>query len=35
MAYKEILVEVIDRLYVGDKEAYPEAELKGFSILAA
>lgn len=35
MAYKEILVEIIDRLYVGDKEAVPEAEKRGFSILAA
>jgi hypothetical protein len=35
MAYKEILVEIIDRLFVGDKEALPEAEKRGFSILAA
>ena len=35
MAYKPILVEVIDRLYVGDKEAVPTAEKRGMSILAA
>jgi len=35
MAYKEILTEIIKNLYVGDKEAYPEAERRGFSILAA
>jgi len=35
MGYKEILTEVIDRLFVGDKEAYPEAERRNFSILAA
>ena len=35
MAYKPILVEVIDRLYVGDEEAVPEANRRGYSILAA
>src|SRR5580658_806468 len=35
MAYKPILVEVIDRLYVGDEEAVPQAEKRGMSILAA
>jgi len=35
MAYKEILTEIIDRLYVGDEEAVPDAERRGFSILAA
>ena len=35
MAYKPILLEVIDRLYVGDEEAVPQAEKRGMSILAA
>jgi hypothetical protein len=35
MAYRPILVEVIDRLYVGDEEAVPQAEKRGMSILAA
>jgi hypothetical protein len=35
VAYKPILVEVIDRLYVGDEEAVPQAEKRGMSILAA
>ena len=35
MAYKPILVEVLDRLYVGDEEAVPEANRRGYSILAA
>jgi predicted protein tyrosine phosphatase len=35
MAYKAILVEVIPRLWVGDEEAVPEANRRGYSILAA
>ena len=35
MAYKPILVEVIDRLYVGDEEAVPEANKRGYQYLAA
>jgi hypothetical protein len=33
--YKAILEEIIPRLYVGDKEALPIAEKRGYSILAA
>ena len=33
--YKPILEEIISRLYVGDKEAVPTAEKRGYSILAA
>jgi hypothetical protein len=33
--YKAILVEVIPRLWVGDKESVPVAEKHGYSILAA
>lgn len=35
MAYKTILTEIIPRLFVGDEEAVPEAEKRGYSILAA
>ena len=35
MAYKPILIEVINRLWVGDEEAVPIAEKRGYSILAA
>jgi hypothetical protein len=35
MAYKTILTEIIPRLYVGDREAVPVAEKRGYSILAA
>jgi len=35
MAYKIILHEIIDRLYVGDEEAIDLAEKRGYSILAA
>ena len=35
MAYKAILTEIIPRLWVGDEEAVPEAEKRGYSILAA
>jgi hypothetical protein len=35
MAYATILDEIIPRLYVGDEEAVPVAEKRGFSILAA
>ena len=35
MAYKAILEEVIPRLWVGDEEAVPEANRRGYSILAA
>jgi hypothetical protein len=35
MAYKTILTEIIPRLYVGDEEAVPVAEQRGYSILAA
>jgi hypothetical protein len=35
MPYKIILHEIIDRLYVGDKESVPVAEQRGYSILAA
>ena len=33
--YKAILENIIDRLYVGDEEAVPEANRRGYSILAA
>lgn len=33
--YKTILHEIIPRLYVGDQEALPKAEERGYSILAA
>jgi len=35
MAYKAILEEVIPHLWVGDEEAVPEANRRGYSILAA
>lgn len=35
MGYKPILEEIIPRLWVGDKEAVPEAARRGYSILAA
>ncbi len=35
MGYKPILHEIIKNLYVGDKEGVPEAEKRGYSILAA
>ena len=35
MAYKPILHEIISRLWVGDEEAVPEANRRGYSILAA
>ena len=35
MGYKAILDEIIPRLWVGDEEAIPEAEKRGYSILAA
>jgi hypothetical protein len=35
MAYKTILTEIIPRLWVGDEEAVPVAEKRGYSILAA
>jgi hypothetical protein len=35
MPYKKIIHQVIDRLYVGDKEGVPTAEQRGYSILAA
>ena len=35
MPYKTILHEIIPRLFVGDKEAVPLAEQRGYSILAA
>lgn len=35
MTYKTILHKIIDRLYVGDQEGVPEAENRGYSILAA
>src|SRR6266436_350333 len=35
MTYKIILHEIIDRLYVGDEEALPTAEKRGYSVLAA
>jgi hypothetical protein len=33
--YKPIVEEIIDRLYVGDKEGAPIAERRGYSVLAA
>ena len=35
MAYKTLLTEIIPRLWVGDEEAVPVAEKRGYSILAA
>jgi hypothetical protein len=35
MTYKTILTEIIPKLYVGDREAVPVAEKRGYSILAA
>lgn len=35
MAYKTLLTEIIARLWVGDEEAVPIAEKRGYSILAA
>jgi hypothetical protein len=35
VGYKAILDEIIPRLWVGDEEAVPEAERRGYSILAA
>ena len=35
MSYKPILEEIIPKLWVGDKEGYPIAERRGYSILAA
>ena len=35
MGYKAILEEIIPRLWVGDEEAVPIAEKRGYSILAA
>src|SRR5258708_5557484 len=35
MAYKIIFHEIIDRLFVGDEEGVPQAEQRGYSILAA
>lgn len=35
MTYKPILIEIIPRLWVGDKEGLPVAEKRGYSILAA
>lgn len=35
MKYRVILHKIIDRLYVGDEEGVPEAERRGYSILAA
>jgi hypothetical protein len=35
MLYKKILHEIIDRLWVGDKEGVPEANRRGYSVLAA
>ena len=33
--YKPILTKIIDGLYLGDKEGLPEAERRGYSVLAA
>ena len=35
MSYKAILEEIIPRLWVGDEEAVPEANRRGYSVLAA
>jgi hypothetical protein len=35
MRYKPVVEEIIPRLYVGDREGQPEAERRGYSILAA
>ena len=33
--YKSVITKIIDGLYLGDKEGLPEAERRGYSVLAA